>query len=164
MKTPSAPYSPPPPHRPEVPTEREKLALFIRVILRQFYRPESTAIEDATELTIWLDMLGDASCDELRGAWKAYQQNGARTERGALLRPDAGALAKLITAERNRVSYEKSVAIARLSQVFDPVDEAPRISGQRAMEIMAEVWGEGFSLSGIGALVKGFPKAGEGAE
>lgn len=81
---------------------RIRLGLRLRAILTQFWQEDVSAPVRAMELEGWVDVLEDLTEDEVRNAWAAYQRSGPRSEKGALYRPDAGAIRKLADEARRR--------------------------------------------------------------
>lgn len=80
---------------------RAKIGVRVEAILGQFWRDDNApdAIR-ALELEGWMDVLEPCSHSELREAWAVYQRTGPRTEKGRLLKPDAGALYRIVMRRR----------------------------------------------------------------
>lgn len=115
--------------------EEAELALRINAALMQFWTADDTADElRAIEIETWLDALEGCTVDEWKAAWRDYQRTGPRSQRGTLLRPDAGAIWKRIIAARPR----PPLAIA----AAQPRPTRPPVTPERAREIMAEVYGD----------------------
>lgn len=106
-------------------------------ILTQFWRHDDTppAVQ-AIEIEGWLDVLEPYDDAEIRAAWAEYQRSGPRSARGALYKPDAGALYAIVQRER-RDAAERASAHRRLPS--PPQDAPVRISAERAAEILREV-------------------------
>jgi len=112
---------------------RGKIALRVESILNQFWREDTSDAHRAMEVEGWVATLETCSHDEVLSAWVSYQRNGPRTERGVLIRPDAGAIYHL--ALKNRPAPPIRVVGTK------PEPVRPPISPQRAKEIIAEVYG-----------------------
>lgn len=117
--------------------------------MAQFWIDEDTPDEvRAMELESWVDVLGDATPDELRQAWAEYQRSGPRSEAGRLARPDAGALYRTINKAR------ATAALTRPAPRDRQLAAPPRVTPEKAAEIMAQV----------GFRPKAFPGVGEGRD
>lgn len=83
--------------------QRAEVAIRARAILAQFWRADDTpdAVQ-AIELEGWCDVLDGCTPDEVRRAWENYQKTGPRSQRGTLIRPDAGAIHRIVLAARPR--------------------------------------------------------------
>ena len=74
-------------------TSDEKMGIEVTGILLQFWRDADDPDEvRAVEMRGWLDVMAGCSVKEIRAAWADYQKTGPRSGRGALYRPDAGAI------------------------------------------------------------------------
>ena len=115
-------------------------------ILRQFWQAEE--VPDAVralEMEAWMDVLEPLAEDEIRAAWAEYQRQGPRSAKGALYRPDAGALYRLAMQARGIAAGQKVVA-AREKARHDEARayaarQAARPSWARAGEIVKQVFG-----------------------
>lgn len=119
------------------PLEAQRLEIAIRaeVILSQFWRDDDTHDGMRTiELEGLVDVLEGCSAAEIRAAWVSYQRSGPRTASGRLVKPDAGALWKIVILLRPK---------PRIAPNNVNVKETPinRVSAERAREIMQEVFG-----------------------
>lgn len=136
------------------------MALTIRVILRQFWRDEDMLdLEQAVELSMWLDVLAGVTVAEVRAAWADYQVTGPRSSRGTLHRPDAGAIRKRIGAERARAHAARVGELMKLANMAPPepvVIREPLISDERRAEILREA-GFGSLANATMARARAFP-------
>jgi len=114
--------------------ELTELAARVRVTLRTFYRDSSTTdADEALELESWLDVLSSVAVWEFKDAWAEYQRSGPRSERGALHKPDAGAIRALVMGKR-KAAYEQK----RLAAPPPPAEpERPRVDAHAAEQILA---------------------------
>lgn len=120
--------------------DEAELALRINAALMQFWTADDTADElRAIEIETWLDALDGCTVEEWKAAWRDYQRTGPRSQRGVLLRPDAGAIWRLIVKARSDAALK-----AQASLPPPPVEEVKRqrVLPHRAMEILAEVYAE----------------------
>lgn len=116
----------------------------------QFWRDDATSDAlRALEVEGWMDVLENCSHSEIRMAWATYQRVGPRTDRGRLCKPDAGALHRIVMAERPRPSLVQTVPAAAEAQ------RPPPCTPEAAARIMREVFGEG--RTEFGALAKKMP-------
>jgi hypothetical protein len=120
---------------------RGKIAIRVRSILGQFWRDDVPDAVEAMEREAWVATLETLSHDELLAAWVLYQRQGPRSERGILIKPDAGALYRIAMEARPRPALRSIPARA----------EAPRskIAPHRVTEIMAEVYGNDRAGEGL---------------
>lgn len=81
-------------------THMATVGLRARAILGGFWENTESDAVRAMEIEAWVAVLGKMSHDEIRAAWAEYQKTGPRTQAGRLYRPDAGALYRIIMAER----------------------------------------------------------------
>ena len=81
-----------------------------------------------------MDVLETCSHSEIRAAWAEYQRSGPRNQLGRLLKPDAGALWRIVMASRPK---------PKPLPIRPQVEEAPRerMSPERVRQIMREVFG-----------------------
>lgn len=82
--------------------QRSGIAIRAQSILNQFWREDIPAAERALELEGWCDVLEDCTQAEIRRAWDLYQKTGPRSQKGTLIKPDAGALHRIVMASRPR--------------------------------------------------------------
>lgn len=107
-------------------------------MLGQFWQSEDTADEvRVIEMETWLDTLGGVSPDEFRHAVVDYNRTGPRTGSGRLVKPDPGAIWRLISQRRAADFAESQRCLP------PPPPEPPReiVSAECAREILAEVFG-----------------------
>lgn len=106
-------------------------------ILTQFWRHDDTppAVQ-AIEIEGWLDVLEPYDDAEIRAAWAEYQRSGPRSARGALYKPDAGALYAIIQRDRREAAM-RAGAHRRAPSL--PQAEPVQMSAERAAEILREV-------------------------
>lgn len=109
-------------------SHRTKIGLRAEAILGQFWRNDDTpdAVR-ALEIEGWMDVLENCSHTEIREAWAAYQKNGARTERGRLYKPDAGALYRIIIAARPKPRVVQSARSAESERIPASTEARQRI-------------------------------------
>lgn len=126
---------------------RAKIGVRVESILATFWRDDTADVVRACEIQGWIDALETCSHGEVRAAWADYQRSGPRSGNGRLLKPDAGALWRIIIAARPKP--KPAPMIVRQEP------ERPRISPDRARAIMAEVFGRDVGQDGPqgGALV-----------
>jgi hypothetical protein len=79
---------------------RAKIGLRAEAILGGFWRDDTPDAVRAMEIEGWIDALENCSHSEIRDAWATYQRHGPRSQSGRLVRPDAGALYRLIADAR----------------------------------------------------------------
>lgn len=119
-------------------------------ILSQFWRDdEADPAIRALELEGWIDVLEGCGDAEIRYAWSEYQKDGPRSRAGRLLRPDAGAIYRLIMAARGRDMLAARAALPRPP----PEPDRASVSPDAAREIMRRaglVIGEDGRLTGLG--------------
>lgn len=74
----------------------------------------------------WIDVLEPYEPEEIRRAWAEYQKSGPRSERGALYRPDAGAIARIIDRRRrnSRLASQEPQLIRGMGDPY--VERQPR--------------------------------------
>ena len=110
---------------------RAKIGVRAQAILDQFWRDSDTpdAVQ-AVEIEGWMDVLENCAHSEMRTAWATYLKVGPRTQSGRLVKPDAGAIYRLIIRAR---PSPRSVSVK------EPARLGPRITKERAAEIMKEV-------------------------
>lgn len=113
---------------------RGKIAVRVRAILNQFWREDVPDAVEAMEREAWVETLAPLSHDELLAAWVEYQRTGPRSERGLLIKPDAGALYRIAMERRPK----PSVVPMRRSEEPERVPVAPG----RVQEIIRQVYGE----------------------
>ena len=136
---------------------RGKIAIRVRSILNQFWRDDVPAAVEAMEREAWVETLAPLSHDELLSAWVEYQRTGPRTERGTLIKPDAGALYRIAMGRRPK---PRPVLVQRAAEP----DRVP-VTPDRATEILCEVFGEGRAGDGfVTPQLKRFGKHGVTAE
>ena len=133
---------------------RAKIGVRVESILLNFWREDGVAdIVRVCKIQGWVDVLETCSHSEVRAAWAEYQRSGPRNALGRLLKPDAGALWRIVMASRPK---------PKPAPIRPQVEEAPRerMSPERVRQIMREVFGgtdatEPESQSGaLGALAK----------
>lgn len=133
--------------------QRIEIAVRAESILSQFWRDDDT--HDglrALEIEGWVDVLEGCAPSEIRAAWASYQRSGPRSASGRLAKPDAGALWRIVIAARPK---PKPIP----TPPAPPAPDRPRISAERAQEIMAEVFGGpdapgGAATGALGALAR----------
>lgn len=134
-----------------------EIAIRITALLGQFWTEDSPDEIRALEIEGWLDTLRSAAGTiaerEWRDAWAEYQQSGPRSGGGRLLKPDAGAIAYLITKRRGPVRRDRMP-----EALAAPQREV--VSAERRKAIMAEVWGDAPPVM----APKPFPEVGDGHE
>ena len=114
---------------------RAKIGVRVESILLNFWREDGVAdIVRVCEIQGWVDVLETCSHSEVRAAWAEYQRSGPRNALGRLLKPDAGALWRIVMASRPK---------PKPAPITAQIAEAPRerVSPERVREIMREVWG-----------------------
>jgi len=133
---------------------RAKIGVRVESILLNFWREDGVAdIVRVCEIQGWVDVLETCSHTEVRAAWAEYQRSGPRNALGRLLKPDAGALWRIVMASRPR---PKPAPIK--AQIADAPRE--RVSPERARQIMREAFGGTDAAEGevgngaLGALAK----------
>ena len=147
---------------------RAKIGVRVESILLNFWREDSVAdIVRVCEIQGWVDVLETCSHSEVRAAWAEYQRSGPRNALGRLLKPDAGALWRIVMASRPK---------PKPAPIKAQIAEAPRerMSPERVREIMREVFGETDAAEGeawngaLGALAKavlqGYSQGPEGSQ
>lgn len=114
-------------------THRARMAVRVLTLLRQFFQADVEPAERAVEVEGWLDVVDGLTEAEFRDAWAEYQRTGPRSERGALLRPDAGAIYGIAMKARAATLAVKRAALA-------PPTEPPRerVSADAAAAILAQ--------------------------
>ena len=124
--------------------QRERIGVRVEAILSQFWRDDSTP--DAVqllELETWMDVLEPLTEDEIRRAWVEYQRTGPRTAKGALRRPDAGALYRIAATWKAEVAASERIlrdrAEREAARQIEAERAAHRISPERAREILQSV-------------------------
>jgi hypothetical protein len=130
---------------------RAKIGVRVEAILSTFWRDETADVVRACEIQGWIDVLETCSHNEVRAAWSEYQRSGPRSGTGRLLKPDAGALWRIIVAARPKPRP--------VPMIVHHEPDRPRISADRAREIMAEVFGrddpsDGATTGALGALAR----------
>lgn len=85
-----------------------KLGLRVKAILGQFWESAATPDQVQTdELQGWIVALADCTVAEVGQAWDVYLKAGPRSAKGALYRPDAGFLWRLVMTSR-RINWPTS--------------------------------------------------------
>lgn len=114
----------------------------------QFWRDDATpdALR-ALEVEGWMDVLENCSHSEIRMAWATYQRVGPRTDRGRLCKPDAGALHRIVMAERPKPVLVRPAP--------EQERRAPPCTPEAAARIMREVFGD--DRAELGPLAKKMP-------
>ena len=129
---------------PQPEEQRERIGVRVGSILGQFWRDEDTPeAMQVLELEGWMDVLEPLTEDEIRRAWVEYQRTGPRTARGALRRPDAGALYRIAMTWRAELTANERILRDRAEREAERAEEAERaahrISPERALEILQSV-------------------------
>ena len=123
--------------------DRMELAVRIQAMLLQFWVAEDT--EDAIrviELETWLDTLGGISPDEFRHAVVDYNRTGPRTGSGRLVKPDPGAIWRLI-------SQRRAADFVEMQRSLPPPPPPPpkvRVTKEQAAAILKEAFGRRFDV------------------
>ena len=114
---------------------RAKIGVRVEAILGNFWRDDETpdAVR-AVEIEGWMDVLQGFTEYEIRMAWATYQVEANRTASGRMVRPDAGALARIITRHRPK---------PKLAPAPEPVRTEPRVTKEQTARILKEA---GFNL------------------
>ena len=129
-------------------SHRAKVALRVEAILSQFWRDDVHDAVRSIELEGYVDVLETCKHSEIRAAWAEYQRSGPRSRNGRLLRPDAGALYKIIVNRRPPPPKPAP----------EPVPKRKTISPEKRREILE---GAGFSADGAPRFdMKKMPKGG----
>lgn len=80
---------------------RTKIGVRAKSILGQFWvEVDRDEALETLEIEGWQDVLENCSHSEIRMAWATYQKTGPRTESGKLCKPDAGALYRIVMANK----------------------------------------------------------------
>jgi hypothetical protein len=132
---------------------RAKIGVRAEAILGQFWQDSDTpdAVK-AVELEGWMDVLENCTHSEIRAAWRDYQcDDSNRSARGRLVKPDAGALRKIILRKRPKPQLVQP----------EPEQEEPRerVTAASAQRILEEA-GMGH-LSSLNVACKRMPGAGQ---
>lgn len=130
---------------------RVKIGVRVRAILAGFWQHADTPdVQQAMEVEGWIDVLEQCSHSEIRFAWRDYQTDlKNRTERGRLVKPDAGALFRIILSKR-AVKPKPQQPTPESHQITEE-----KASPERKQQILDEA---GFDpYRGFGT-VKSFPK------
>ena len=114
---------------------RAKIGVRVEAILGTFWRDDTADVVRACEIQGWIDVLETCSHNEIRAAWADYQRSGPRSANGRLLKPDAGAIWRIIIAARPKPKPAP--------KIVPQEPERPRVMPERARQIMAEVFGRG---------------------
>lgn len=109
---------------------RAKIGVRAQAILEQFWRDYDTpdAVQ-AVEIEGWMDVLENCSHSEIRQAWSVYQKEGPRSKTGRLVRPDAGALYRIILRHRPKPQPVLTP---------EPVRTGPRVTKAQADKILSD--------------------------
>lgn len=124
--------------------QRERIGVRVEAILSQFWRDDSTpeAVQ-ILELETWMDVLEPLTEDEIRRAWVEYQRTGPRSARGALRRPDAGAIYRIVENWKIEAAVNERILRSRAEREAERQEQAERaahrISPERALEILQSV-------------------------
>ena len=117
---------------------RIEIGLRAKAILSVFWEDKAPDAVKAIEVEGWMDVLQNCSQSEIREAWADYQRDGDnRSARGRLVKPDAGALYRIILRKRPKPKLVETPEEPR----------EPPCSFERAAEIMQQV---GFRPKGFG--------------
>ena len=109
---------------------REKIGVRVQAILSQFWQEDMPDAVKAIEVEGWMDVLQNCSHSEIREAWADYQRDGDnRSARGRLVKPDAGALYRIILRKRPKPKLVEKPEEPR----------EPPCSPEAAAKIMQEV-------------------------
>ena len=107
----------------------------INMIFREFYQDKSvTEVDTLIRMQTWLKCLKEFTPIELMDAWQVYLIKGPRTEKGSLIRPDAGWLHHEIC----RVRGEKAKARRALLPA-KPENVKPRATREQVDRILKDV-------------------------
>lgn len=120
---------------------RAKIGVRAKAILSGFWQDTDT--HDAVqviEIEGWMDVLENCSHSEIRDAWRDYQMDEQnRTARGRLMKPDAGALRRIILRKRPKpklvkeTEYRDPPCDRRVAQeICEQAGFAPKRFGEHA--------------------------------
>ena len=137
---------------------RAKIGVKAESILANFWREDGISdVVRVCEIQGWIDVLETCSHNEIRAAWTDYQRSGPRNSTGRLLKPDAGALWRIVIASRPRPT-PRPITPQAIEQPRE------RVTRERALVIMRETWGQDYGGhekassgpqdGGLGALAK----------
>jgi hypothetical protein len=97
----------------------------------------------AIEVETWLDVLEEFTDDEIHAAWTEYQRTGPRTARGALYKPDPGALYHIIQNRRapaREAAYRRMLDEELAKKAREDAERKASVPTlERAKQIIAEV-------------------------
>lgn len=136
--------------------QRERIGVRVIAILDQFWqRLDKIDAMQQLEVEGWMDVLEPLDETEIRKAWAEYQRTGPRSAKGALLKPDAGAIYRIAMAARQPAILAKITQEEHERKREEDRKERERWENRPSPETIADI----IRQSGLNLRFEGKPDA-----